>query len=122
MLETLRGQFPDMPATILWKTDLMFRGVRYTEELTQAVNEGAALNYWPYTRRDEDMKLIQLPVPYLFRLENGAVARVRVDDTSGLAVRRAPAGAGFMLWNQDQPVCPIQFVTAHSWHSFRTSD
>jgi len=37
MLTDLRRQFPDMPGDILRKTDLMFRGVRFTEELRQAV-------------------------------------------------------------------------------------
>jgi hypothetical protein len=122
MLTSLRQRFPDMPASILWKTDLMFRGVRFTEELAQAVAEGAAENYWPYTKRDAESKLIQIPVPYLFRLESGAVARVRVDDTSDLSVRRRPGSKAFMLYSGDQSICPIEFVEQHSWHSFRTSD
>ena len=122
MLTDLRRQFPDMPESILRKTDLMFRGVRFTEELRQAVAEGAAENFWPYTKRDAESKLTQIAVPYLFRLEGGTVARVRVDDTSDLTVRRGPEGVAFMLWSDGHPVCPIDFVRAHSWHSFRTSD
>src|ERR1022692_3273389 len=112
----------DIPGAVLWKTELMFRGVRYTPELAAAVSEGAAENYWPYTKRDAASHLLQIPVPYLFRLENGSVARVRVDDTSDLAVRRAQRGDGFALCDGDEPLCPIDFVQAHSWQSFRTSD
>jgi hypothetical protein len=112
----------DIPGAVLWKTELMFRGVRYTPELAAAVSEGAAENYWPYTRRDAASHLVQIPIPYLFRLENGSVARVRVDDTSDLAVRRAQRGDGFALCDGDGPLCPIDFVQAHSWQSFRTSD
>jgi len=129
MLASLRKAFPTIPEPVLWKTDLMFRGVRYTPELTEAVDEGAAVNFWPYTKRDADSKLIQLAVPYLFRLDSGSVARVRVDDTSSMCIRRDVAAArnnprsgGFVLWDGDTRLCPIDFVRAHSWQGFRTSD
>ena len=122
MISSLRERFPDIPGPVLWKTDLMFRGVRYTPELNEAVNEGAAVNFWPYTRRDADSKLIQIPIPYLFRLGSGSVARVRVDDTSTMSIGRNPSGKGFSLWNENEILCPIDFVQAHSWQHFRTSD
>jgi hypothetical protein len=122
MIANLRQQFPAIPEPVLWKTDLMFRGVRYTPELTDAVSEGAAVNFWPYTRQDAELKTIRLSVPYLFRLRTGSVARVRVDDTSTMRVQRDPAGQGFSLWDEEDRLCPIEFVEAHSWHSFRTSD
>jgi len=122
MIDNLKAQFRDIPASVLWKTDLLFRGVRYSPELTEAVAGGAAENYWPYTKRDAESRLVQIPVPYLFRLESGSVARVRVDDTSDLAVRRDGSPTGFMLCRGEQPLCPIDFVKAHSWQSFRTSD
>ena len=112
----------DIPGAVLWKTELMFRGVRYTPELAAAVSEGAAENYWPYIKRDAASRLLQIPIPYLFRLENGSVARVRVDDTSDLAVRRAQRGDGFALYDGDGPLYPIDFVQAPSWQSLRTSD
>src|ERR1017187_7903989 len=112
----------DIPGAVMWKTELMFRGVRYTPELAAAVSEGAAENYWPYIRRDAASRLLQISIPYLFRLENGSVARVRVDDTSDLAVRRAQRGDGFALYGGDGPHYPIDFVQAPSWHSLRTSD
>jgi hypothetical protein len=112
----------DIPGPVLWKSELMFRGVRYTPELAAAVSEGAAESCWPYTRRDTASSLLQIPIPHLFRLENGSVARVRVDDTSDLAVRRAQRGGSFTLCDGDGPIGPIDFVQAHSWRSFRTSD
>lgn len=120
MIETLRARFPDIPAPVLWKTELLFRGVAFTEVLAEAVAEGAAPNFWPYRRRDALGRLDLVPVPYLFRLEGGAVARVRVDDRSGLAVRREPPG--FALWSGEERLCGVDFVRAHAWQSFRTRD
>ena len=34
----------EIPGPVLWKTELVFRGVRYTPELTEAIREGAAEN------------------------------------------------------------------------------
>ncbi|MBI1792355.1 MAG: hypothetical protein HYR60_32940 [Acidobacteria bacterium] len=117
----LHEQLPDVPPQVLWKTELLFRGVRFTEALAQAAAQGAAPNFWPYCKSTDDGRRQYIPVPYLFRLDGGSVARVRVDDSSPLEVRRA-AGQGFMLWHGDQAVCAIDFVPAHAWHSFRTRD
>ncbi len=97
----------------------MFRGVRYTPELSEAVAEGAAPGYWPYRKINADGGGQFLPVPYLFKL-GPAVARVRVHDAGAFEVRRK--GEGFALWNGDTEVCGVEFVRAHSWQSFRTSD
>jgi hypothetical protein len=110
-----------MPETILWKTELLFRGVQFTSALAEAAADGAAPNFWPHTERDENGKLQFTPIPYLFRLSDGSVARVRVEETSSLSVRRNDAG-GFSLWDADACLCPIDFVAAHAWQSFRTSD
>lgn len=120
MIETLRERFPDIPVAILWKTALLFRGVAFTGALAEAVAEGAAPNFWPYRRRDPAGLLTLVPVPYLFRLEGGAVVRVRVDDRSELEVRRE--SAGFALWSGEERLCGVDFVRAHAWQSFRTRD
>jgi len=88
MISSLRERFPDLPELVLWKTELLFRGVRFTDVLAEAVAEGAAPNFWPYRKRDENGQVQVIQVPYLFQMEGGAVARVRVDDRSDLEVRR----------------------------------
>src|SRR5215510_2682316 len=108
-----------VPQSIIWKNDLLFAGVKYTPELTDAVAAGAAPGYWPYRRAKEDGSVQFVPVPYLFKLGD-AVARVRVHDAGLYEVRRA--GDGMSLWNGSTPLCPVEFVQAHSWQSFRTSD
>ena len=110
---------PWIPAQIIWKSELLFRGVRYTPELSEAVAEGAAPGYWPYRKIDSDGSGRFLPVPYLFKLGD-AVARVRVHDAGEYEVRREDAG--FAIWHGDKKVSPVEFVPAHSWQSFRTSD
>ena len=35
----LRSQFPDLPEILLWKTELMFSGVRFTDALARAVDD-----------------------------------------------------------------------------------
>ncbi len=122
MISALRERFPDLPASILWKTDLLFQGVRYTDELEQASAEGAAPNYWPYRKRDAGGRTHPVEVPYLFQLEGGAVARVRVDDRSPMSVRRENKSAPFRLFEDDRELCDVSFVRAHAWHGFRTSD
>ncbi len=122
MISSLRAQLPDLPDLVMWKTELLFRGVRFTQELAQATAEGAAPNFWPYRKRDGDGKWQVIQVPYLFRLEGGAVARVRVDDRSDLDVRREGPGDPFTLWSGDERLCTVGFVSAHSWQSYRTAD
>jgi len=108
-----------LPKALVWKAQLMFTGVRYTEALSEAVEEGAAPGYWPHRLISADGSGQFRPVPYLFKLES-AVARVRVDDKSPYEVRREVAG--FTLWCEDEQLCTVQFVPKHSWGSFRTSD
>lgn len=122
MISTLRNRFPNIPESILWKTDLLFQGVRYSEELEQASAEGAAPNFWPYRKIAPDGQQMLVEVPYLFLLESGAVARVRVDDRSTMVVRREKKGAPFRLYEDSRDLCEISFVRSHAWQRFRTSD
>lgn len=121
MITALRTQFRDVPELVLWKTELLFRGVRFTDVLADAVLEGAAPNFWPY-RKPEPSGWKVIDVPYLFRLEGGAVARVRVDNRSDLEVRREGPGQPFTLWNRDELLCSLDFVRAHTWQGYRTKD
>ena len=66
-----------LPKPLVWKAQLMFTGVKYTDALTEAVAEGAAPGYWPHRVISADGVGQLRPVPYLFKLER-AVARVRV--------------------------------------------
>lgn len=118
----LPRRFPDVPDPLLWKTELLFRGVRFTAELAAATAEGAAPNFWPYRQRTATGQFELVPVPYLFKLEGGAVARVRVDDQSVLSVRREAAGRPFTLCRGEETLCAIDFVRAHTWQSLRTTD
>lgn len=111
--------YPSLPGQIVWKSELLFRGVKYTPELSEAVAEGAAPGYWPYRKIEPDGSGRFLPVPYLFRLGH-AVARVRVHDAGAYEVRRD--GSVFAIWHGGSRVCDVEFVRAHSWQSFRTSD
>jgi hypothetical protein len=122
MIASLRAQFPALPDLVMWKTELLFRGVRFTEALAEAVIEGAAPNFWPYRKRDAAGEWQVIQVPYLFKMEGGAVARVRADDRSELEVRRDGPGGAFTLWNGAERLCGVGFVRAHAWQSYRTSD
>ncbi|HUB79203.1 MAG TPA: radical SAM protein [Bryobacteraceae bacterium] len=108
-----------LPDPIVWKSELLFRGVKYTPELSEAVAEGAAPGYWPYRKVETGGSGKFLPVPYLFQLGK-AVARVRVHDAGAFEVRRD--GSGFALWDGGRQLCAVEFVRAHSWQSFRTTD
>ena len=108
-----------LPEAIVWKTELLFSGVKYSEVLTEAVQEGAAANYWPYRKISADGQGRFVPVPYLFKL-GSAVARVRINDRSAYQVRRS--NGTFQLWQDGAALCDVEFVRAHAWQSFRTSD
>jgi hypothetical protein len=108
-----------LPKPLVWKAQLMFTGVKYTEALTEAVTEGAAPGYWPHRVISADGVGQLRPVPYLFKLER-AVARVRVNEKSAFEVRRNTDG--FALWCEDELLSPVTFVPEHSWASFRTED
>src|SRR3954463_13852105 len=88
----LRDKFPDLPDVVLWKAELMFGGLRFTDALARAVEDGAAPNFWPYRRRHESGQVDTIPVPYLFDLGGKAVARIRVDDRAQMEVERDAAG------------------------------
>lgn len=122
MISSMRERFPELPDLVMWKTELLFRGVRFTEALAEAVVEGAAPNFWPYRKRDPAGQWQVIQVPYLFKMEGGAVARVRVDDRSAMEVQRDGPGGAFALWTGTQRLCGVGFVRAHAWHNFRTSD
>jgi hypothetical protein len=122
MISALHEKFPTLPASILWKTELLFQGVHYTEELAQASAGGAAPNYWPYRKQGADGRMKIVEVPYLFLLEGGAVARVRVDDRSPMSVKREKEGMAFQLYENGRHLCEVGFVRAHAWQQFRTTD
>ncbi len=122
----LREHFPDLPEIILWKAELMFGGLRFTDALARAVEEGAAPNFYPYRRKSASGLAETIAVPYLFDLGGKAVARIRVDDRAGMEVRRDQGGR-YALWDVRSPdtareLCDVAFVRKHSWHGFRTDD
>jgi hypothetical protein len=117
----LHEQFPTLPNDVLWKTELLFRGVRFTPALAEAAAEGAAPNFWPYRRKAADGHLESIAVPYLFHLAGGGVARVRVEDDSPYEVRR-DAGGPYRLWSRGAPLCDVEFVRRHAWQDYRTRD
>jgi hypothetical protein len=108
-----------LPGPIVWKSELLFRGVKYTPELSEAVAEGAAPGYWPYRKIDPNGTGSFMPVPYLFKLGQ-AVARVRVNDGGAYEVRRK--GSSFTLWDDGKELCDVEFVRAHAFQAFRTTD
>jgi len=122
MISALREKFPNLPQSILWKTNLLFQGVRFTEALAQASAEGAAPNFWPYRKKGADGKIQMVDVPYLFLLEGGAVAHLRVDDRSPITVERGNGNAPFQIYEEGKLLCDVGFVQAHAWQKFRTSD
>ena len=111
--------YSTLPKSLVWKAQLMFTGVKYTDALTEAVNEGAAPGFWPYRMLSADGSGQFRQVPYLFKLAD-AVARVRVNDKSNYEVRRS--SNEFALWCDEQLLCQVEFVPEHSWASFRTHD
>jgi hypothetical protein len=121
MQEALRSLFPDLPGLLLQKTELLFRGVRFSEALALAAERGAAPGFWPYRKTDARGSAQMIPVPYLFSLPGGAVARVRVDDASDLWVRGDPE-VGFELCEGDEALTPIGFVMRHAWQESFTTD
>lgn len=113
---SLREQFPDIPDLVLWKAEMLFTGVRFTESLRDAVEAGAVPNFYPYRKRDDNGKVEVIPVPYLFNLDDKAIARVRVDDDSRFEVR------GDELWADGERLCAVDFVRTEPWQAFRTAD
>jgi len=121
MQDALRAAFPALPAALLEKAELLFRGVRFTPALASAAASGAAPGFWPYRKVDTEGRVEMVPVPYLFRMTSGAVARVRVDDTSDLSVTGDPEH-GFHLSEGGVELSPVGFVARHAWQEARTTD
>lgn len=123
----LRARFPDLPEIILWKAELMFGGLRFTDALARAVEDGAAPNFYPYRRKSASGLAETIAVPYLFDLGGKAVARIRVDDRASMEVQRADDGR-YTLWRvatDDAParlLTEVRFVRKHGWSGFRTAD
>jgi hypothetical protein len=143
----LRERFPHLPEIILWKAELMFGGLRFTEALARAVEDGAAPNFYPYRRKKANGLAESVPVPYLFDLGGKAVARIRVDDRAHLEVRRDDRGR-YTLWGVEPSgeagaddgaasdpaagaasdpdagrlLTDVSFVRQHTWSAFRTDD
>jgi len=113
---SLREQFPDIPELVLWKAEMLFTGVRYTESLREAVVAGATPNFYPHRKKDGNGKVEVIPVPYLFNLDDNAVARLRVDDNSRFEVKDDG------LWASGEHLCDVNFVQRDSWQGFRTDD
>ena len=117
----LREHFADLPEIILWKAELMFGGLRFTDALARAVEDGAAPNFYPYRRKAASGLVETIAVPYLFDLGGKAVARIRVDDRASLEVRRDEGGR-YTLWRGERELCDVSFVKKHGWQGFRTAD
>ncbi len=120
----LRSQFPDLPEILLWKTELMFSGIRFTDALARAVEDGATPNFYPHRRKAASGLVETIPVPYLFDLGGQAVARLRLDEHATMEVRRDADGR-YALWSvaaAPRELCTVQFVRRHGWQDFRTSD
>lgn len=113
--------FPELPRALLHKTDLMFRGVRYSESLGLATRAGAAPGFWPYRKHLSNGQVEAIQIPYMFRLADGGVARVRVDDASPLEVGGNP-DEGYTLIEKGTAVSSIGFVGRHAWQNRRTDD
>jgi hypothetical protein len=123
-MDQLRQQFPELPEILLWKTELMFSGLRFSDALARAVEEGAAPNFYPYRKRLESGQVETIPVPYLFDLGGKAVARIRVDDRAALEVRREADGR-YKLWScggEARELTEVGFVRKHGWQNHKTPD
>lgn len=122
MTPSLRAHFPDVPEIVLWKAELMFGGLRFTDALARAVEDGAAPNFYPYRRRHESGLVDVIAVPYLFDLGGGqAVARIRVDDRAAMEVQRDDVGR-YWLHRDGAQLTEVAFVRKAEWQSYRTPD
>ena len=106
-----------LPGPIVWKSELLFRGVKYTPELSEAVAEGAAPDTGPIARSiPTALELHASALPVQARSGGGTSPRERGGAYE--VRRRAPTSP----LGQRKELCDVEFVRAHAFQSFRTTD
>jgi len=116
-LERLCEKYPQIPRTIVLKTDLLNRGINYTKDLQRVTEDGL-----PDTVRgfkchhvvSDDIDLASLP--WSFHLQDDTYIKLILDLDSPYTIRLEPDHT-FMIYRREEPIEQVFFPPKPHWYN-----
>jgi hypothetical protein len=123
LLETLCRRFPAIPRSIVLKTDLLTRGVNYTEDLKAVGADGLSDTVRGFKFHHDVVSDGGSPaqLPWSFSFHDQTHVKLIMDLESPYAIRLAEDGR-FLLHCGDQPIEEVCFPRRASWLGRQLSD
>jgi hypothetical protein len=121
-IKSLQKKYPRIPLQVLVKTDLLFHGVRYTQELSEA-GAWAIPNYQPYRFQEGEEDPTgkgYINIPYLLTIEGGSLVRILGNGES--PYRIIGDGSAHALMEGDEHVIRVEFQKKPLWQQKTTAD
>ncbi len=122
-LEDLCRRYPQVPRSIVLKTDLLTRGLNYTEDLKAVGADGLSDTVRGFKFHHDIVSDGDSPaqLPWSFSFPDQTHVKVIMDLDSPYAIRLAPDGR-FVLQLDGQPVQEVLFPRRASWLSRTLAD
>mgnify|MGYP002345191819 CR=1 FL=1 len=115
-LSRLTRQYPALPPAIVMKTALLSIGVHFDPLMVEAART-ALPDFRPHTLPDGS----KVQVPYLMKLENGSLVRLRCSEESPFTIKHQ-GGLSFLLLDEGAPFIQFSFANRPVWHDQTASD
>jgi len=123
----LKESFPDIPESIVLKTDIIRRGVRYTDDLTRIARWALPQTHLIFEWDHEDMHGATdvtegwTTYPQVFCLPDGTTVMIMLDSTSPYEILYMGDGQHAITCDGEF-VSPVFFTPRPGWFTKRTKD
>jgi len=124
-LDNLKQQFPDIPESIVIKSDVLMKGIRRTPALEEAggwaLPQSKFIFHWDREKlKKGDVDAGRITIPEWFQLEDGTTICVMLDDDSPYTVEKEDGS--FNLALNGKKAAPIKFQPMPGWYKKTWSD
>ncbi len=129
-LEELMEKYPQIPRSVILKTDMVREGIRYTPIMSQIGEWAIPDNYgFDMDHREDQHRNEETPqakegwvsTPESLKLRDHTTIKIEFDKSSPYEVRYVKSGR-FMLYRDSEPVEEVHFIFRPKWYSRRTRD
>lgn len=126
-LEELSKKFPEIPRSIIIKSDVLREGIKFTPILNKIGRWALPQSHAVYEFDHEDHHTAEESsegwsfIPYSFELGDGTATMVQIDSNSPYEITEEEDGR-YMLYRDGELVEEIFFSPRPEWYSKRTKD